>query len=114
MDYILKRYEIYPILALVLLKMFIQYTYPRKDKYDKYKEYPQLIMDILVNEYGSHIAHEISLFLPIFYDQPFSDNFVEIELQANQFQHENQTFHHSLQNQLQNGDIFYIDNNQNR
>eukprot|EP01084_Bolivina_argentea_P216885 368348_1 len=87
-DFAIKSYELYPIIALILLKMIIQSYYAFCGKeFEIQKEYPPRIMQILKNVYGIDIANIIKTYLPMFYDKNKCVKYyllkqAEIELQA--------------------------------
>ena len=72
-NYHITRYEFYPIIILILLKIFLQIYYSKGPIYKPKIEIPRETISILQEIFGYHIGYTIKTFLPIFYDKDRCD-----------------------------------------
>ncbi len=65
-DYVIKWYEFYPVLVLVVVKIVMQLCYTYGPEYNAAKETIPIIDRILTDKYGKDVVKVIKLYLPRF------------------------------------------------
>eukprot|EP01084_Bolivina_argentea_P198559 339973_1 len=67
-DYVIKSYEFYTVLVLILSRIVLELWYTYGRKYDPEHETSKRIHDILNAKFGSDVTYIIEMHLPLYHD----------------------------------------------
>eukprot|EP01083_Nonionella_stella_P049883 132863_1 len=68
-DYVIKPYELYSVLALIVSRILLELWYTYGRTYDPTHESSKRIHHVLNAKFGSHISYIIKMYLPLYRDE---------------------------------------------
>eukprot|EP01083_Nonionella_stella_P119310 356562_1 len=65
----MKYYDVVPVAMLIAVKCALQLYYVRGNEYDLREDWPHVIDEVLMDEFGDQLGRLIEEYVPIFYDE---------------------------------------------